>query len=290
MSQPARAAGTFDLGGDLTIVRMGYGAMRLTGEGVWGPPQDHHAALAVLRDAVDLGVTFIDTADAYGPYVAEDLIAEALHPYPGDLVVATKGGLVRYAPSKWGVCGKPVYLRQCVEMSLRRLTLEQIPLYQLHRIDRDFPLEDQLGVLGEMREAGKIRHIGLSEVAVEEIEAARQIVPIASVQNRYSVGYRKHEDVVDYCEREGIAFIPWYPLEAGKLADPGGPVAEAAEQLDASPAQVALAWLLRRSPVTIPIPGTSKVNHLQENVAAAELEIPDDLYEAMTEDIERLAD
>ena len=282
MSQPARASGTFKLGGDLEIVRMGYGAMQITGEGVWGPPEDRNEALRVLRRTVELGVTFIDTADAYGPYVSEDLIAEALHPYPDNLVIGTKGGLVRYAPAKWGVCGKPVYLRQCIEMSLRRLKLDHIPLYQLHRIDKDFPLEDQLGVLKEMQEEGKIGLIGLSEVGVEEIEAASGVVDVASVQNRYSVGHRKHEDVVEHCEKHGIGFIPWYPLDSGRLAEEGGPVDEAARQTGASRAQVALAWLLRRSPVILPIPGTSKVKHLEENVAASEVNIPDDLYEEMT--------
>jgi pyridoxine 4-dehydrogenase len=260
--------------------------MRLTGEGVWGPPDDHREALRVLRRAVDLGINFIDTADAYGPYIAEELIAEALHPYPDDLVIATKGGLVRYAPSKWGVVGKPVYLRQCVEMSLRRLRLDQIPLYQLHRIDHDYPADAQFGVLKDLQEEGKIRHVGLSEVGIGEIEAARESVDIASVQNRYSVGHRKHEDVVDYCEREGIAFIPWYPLDAGKLADEGGAVARAARALEATPAQVVLAWLLRRAPNIIPIPGTSRVKHLEENVRAAELEIPDELFEEMNADAE----
>jgi pyridoxine 4-dehydrogenase len=282
MSLPAHASGTFALGGDLPVYRMGFGAMRITGEGIWGPPADQAEALRVLRRAVDLGITFIDTADAYGPHVSEELIAEALHPYPAGLVVATKGGLVRYGPSKWEALGRPAYLRQCAETSLRRLRLEQIPLYQLHRIDPEVPAEEQFGALADLQGEGKVRHVGLSEVGVEEIEAAREHVPVASVQNRYSVGYRKHEAVVDYCEREGIAFIPWYPLEAGKLAAPGGPVARAAEGLGATPAQVALAWLLRRSPVILPIPGTSRVKHLEENTAAAELSLADDLFEEMS--------
>jgi pyridoxine 4-dehydrogenase len=286
MSRPAASAGTFTIGREaapkLDVVRLGFGAMQLVGKGVWGPPEDREAALRVLRRAVELGVTFIDTADAYGPYVAEDLIAEALHPYPDDLVVATKGGLVRYAPGKWGVCGKPVYLRQCVEMSLRRLKLDAIPLYQLHRIDRDYPLADQLGVLRQMQEEGKILHVGLSEVGVDDIEAASGVVEVATVQNRYSVGHRKHEEVVTYCEKHGIGFIPWYPLDSGRLAEEGGPVDAAARRTGASRAQVALAWLLRRSPVILPIPGTSKVKHLEENVAASEVSIPDDLYEEMT--------
>lgn len=256
--------------------------MQLVGEGVWGPPANRSEALQVLRRAVELGVTFIDTADAYGPYVAEELIAEALHPYPDDLVIATKGGLVRYASSKWGVCGKPVYLRQCVEMSLRRLKLDTIPLYQLHRIDADFPLEDQLGVLARMREEGKIQHIGLSEVAVDEIEAASRVINVATVQNRYSVGHRKHEAVVEHCEEYDIGFIPWYPLDAGKLASGGRVLDRAAAQIGASRAQLALAWLLRRSPVILPIPGTSKVKHLEENIEASEVKIPDDLYEEIT--------
>jgi len=231
---------------------------------------------------VDLGITFIDTADSYGPHVSEDLIAEALHPYPEGLVVATKGGFVRYGPSKWEELGRPAYLRQCAEMSLRRLRLDQISLYQLHRIDPEVPAEDQFGVLAELQAEGKVRHVGLSEVGVEEIVAAREHVAVVSVQNRYSVGYRKHEAVLDYCEREGIAFIPWYPLEAGKLAAPGGAVAQAAERLGATPAQVALAWLLRRSPVVLPIPGTSRVKHLEENTAAAELELPDDLFKEIS--------
>ncbi|MEP0546455.1 MAG: aldo/keto reductase [Rhodothermales bacterium] len=280
---PAHAAGTFALGGDLPIHRMGYGAMRITGKGIWGPPADHAEALRVLRRAVELGVDFIDTADSYGPFVSEDLIAEALHPYADGLVVATKGGLVRTGPQQWKEVGRPAYLRQCVEMSLRRLKLDAIPLYQLHRIDPEVPREDQFGVLKDMQDEGKVRHVGLSEVGVEEIEAARAVLPIVSVQNKYSLGDRSHEDVVDYCEAEGLAFIPWYPLEAGKLTEKGGPVDEAAKQTGATHAQVALAWLLRRSPNILLIPGTSSVKHLEENVAAAELELPDDLYEQMTE-------
>ena len=287
---PAHAAGTFTLGDPgsgpgqvLTVHRMGFGAMRITGDGIWGPPDDHDYALRVLRRAVELGIDFIDTADSYGPFVSEDLIAEALHPYPDDLVVATKGGLLRTGPGGWSALGRPDYLRQCVEMSLRRLNMEQIPLYQLHRIDPEVPAEDQFGVLKEMQDEGKIRHVGLSEVGVDEIEAAREVLPIVSVQNKYSLGDRKHEDVLGHCEREGIAFIPWYPLDAGKLAESGGPVDEAAERLGATHAQVALAWLLRHAPNILLIPGTSSVEHLEENTAAAELEIPDDLYQQMTE-------
>ena len=280
-SPNARAAGTFALG-DLTIHRLGYGAMRVTGDGIWGPPDDHDASIRVLQRARDLGIDFIDTADSYGPFVSEDLIAEALSPYPDDLVVATKGGLLRTGPNQWIPLGRPAYLRQCVEMSLRRLKMEAIPLYQLHRIDPDVPAEDQFGVLKEMQDEGKIRHIGLSEVGVGEIEAAREIIDVVSVQNEYNLGNRKHDDVVDFCEASGIGFIPWFPINAGKLADKGGPADEAAKRLDATPSQVALAWLLRRSDVMLPIPGTSSVEHLEENVAAAELELPDDLYEELT--------
>ena len=276
----AAASGTFQIGGDLPVHRLGFGAMRITGTGIWGPPDDHDAALTVLRRAVELGVTLIDTADSYGPFVSEDLIAEALAPYPDDLVVATKGGLLRTGPNKWPVCGRPDYLRQCVEMSLRRLALDQIPLYQLHRIDPDVPADDQFGVLKEMQDAGKVRHVGLSEVSVEEIEAARKVLPIATVQNEYNLGTRKSEDVLDYCTQEGIGFIPWFPLDAGKLAD-SGTLTEATEALGATASQVALAWLLKRSPVMLPIPGTSSVAHLEENVAAAGVEMPDDWFERL---------
>jgi aryl-alcohol dehydrogenase-like predicted oxidoreductase len=279
-SAPAHAAGTFTLGEDLTIHRMGYGAMRITGDGIWGPPSDHDAALRVLRRAVELGIDFIDTADSYGPFVSEDLIAEALHPY-GEVTIATKGGLLRTGPNEWPMCGRPDYLRQCVEMSLRRLKLDAIPLYQLHRIDPEVPAEDQFGALKDFQDEGKVQHVGLSEVGVDEIEAAREVLPIASVQNKYSLGDRQHEDVLDYCEREGIAFIPWFPLDAGRLAEESGPVDEAAQRLGATHAQVALAWLLRRSPNILLIPGTSSVEHLEENVAAAGLELPDDLFEQM---------
>ena len=278
----AHASGRFEIGGNLPVYRLGYGAMRLTGRGVWGPPPDRDEALRVLRRAVDLGITLLDTADSYGPFDSEDLIAEALHPYPADLVVATKGGFVRTGPNKWHELGRPKYLRQCVEMSLRRLKLDAIPLYQLHRIDPEVPREDQFGVLKAMQGEGKIRHVGLSEVKVEEIEAARAVVEVATVQNRYSVGHREHEAVVDYCEREGIGFIPWFPLDAGRLAG-NGRLDEAAEALGASPAQVALAWLLKRSPVLLPIPGTSSVAHLEENTAAAALDLPDDVFEQLSE-------
>ena len=276
----AAPSGTFHLGGDLPVHRLGFGAMRTTGDGVWGPPRDHAAALAVLRRAVETGVTLIDTADSYGPFVSEDLIAEALHPYPADLVIATKGGLLRTGPNQWPICGRPDYLRQCVEMSLRRLKLDQIPLYQLHRIDPTVPADEQFGVLKEMQDAGKVRHVGLSEVSVEEIEAARRVLPIVSVQNEYNLGNRSSEAVLDHCEAEGIAFLPWYPLDAGRLAG-SDTLAAASEALGATPSQVALAWLLRRSPVMLPIPGTSSVAHLDENVAAAGVAMPDEWFERL---------
>ncbi|HEX8385967.1 MAG TPA: aldo/keto reductase [Rubricoccaceae bacterium] len=276
-SLSAASSGTFHLGGDLPVHRLGFGAMRITGPGIWGPPRDHAEAVRVLRRAVDLGVTLIDTADSYGPYVSEDLIAEALAPYPDDLVVATKGGLLRTGPNQWPVCGRPDYLRQCVEMSLRRLKLDQIPLYQLHRIDPDVPADEQFGVLKEMQDAGKVRHVGLSEVSVEEVEAARHVLPVVSVQNEYNLGTRKSEAVLDYCEAEGIAFIPWFPLDAGKLSG-SDTLAEASAALSATPSQVALAWLLKRSPVMLPIPGTSSVEHLDENVGGAAVEMTDEWF------------
>ncbi|HEY8584123.1 MAG TPA: aldo/keto reductase [Capillimicrobium sp.] len=268
----AAASGTFDIGGDLTVNRLGFGAMRITGEGIWGPPTDHARALAVLRRLPELEVDFIDTADSYGPFVSEDLIREALHPYDG-LTVATKAGLLRTGPGVWPVLGKPEYLRQCCEMSLRRLGVETIDLWQLHRIDADVPREEQFGVMKELQDEGKVRHLGLSEVSVEEIEAAREVIEVATVQNRYNVSDRSAEDVLRLCEAHGIGFIPWFPLAAGKLAEPGGPVAEAASAHDATPGQVALAWLLQRSPVMLPIPGTGSVEHLEENVAAAGLQL-----------------
>ena len=277
----AAESGTFSVGGDLPVRRLGYGAMQLTGKGVWGPPADPDRAVAVLRRAVELGVTLIDTADSYGPHVNEELIARALNPYPADLVIATKGGFERSGPNRWHTNGRPDYLRRQCEGSLRRLGLEQIPLYQLHRIDPKVPAADSLGELARLRDEGKVRHVGLSEVGVAEIEHARTIVPIVSVQNRYNLAERGAEDVVEHCEREGIAFLPWYPLLTGKLAEPGGPVAAAAERLGATPAQVALAWLLRRSPVMLPIPGTSSVEHLEENVAAAALRLTDEQYGAI---------
>jgi aryl-alcohol dehydrogenase-like predicted oxidoreductase len=280
-ARPVRASGTFALGGDLPVHRLGYGAMRITGEGIWGPPADPDNAKRVLRRAVELGVDFLDTADSYGPQVSEDLIREALHPYDG-VVVATKGGLTRSGPGVWEQVGRPEYLRQCVEMSLRRLGVERLDLWQLHRIDEQVPVEDSLGAVKELRDAGKIRHVGLSEVTVAEIEQARKIVDVVSVQNLYNLGNRQSEDVLDYCEREGIGFIPWFPVAAGELARPGGLLDEIASDHDATHAQLALAWLLRRSPVMLPIPGTGSVEHLEQNCAAAGVELTDEEYDALT--------
>jgi pyridoxine 4-dehydrogenase len=282
--QGARAAGTFRIGGELEVARLGFGAMRVTGEGVWGPPADRREALAVLRRTVELGIDLIDTADSYGPNVSEELIAEALRPYPPGLVIATKAGFERTGPGQWTVNGRPKHLRRACEGSLRRLGVETIDLYQLHRIDPEVPPEDQLGTLADLRAEGKIRHVGLSEVTVEQIRAAREIVPVATVQNRYNLEDRAWEEVLEHCEAEGIGFIPWYPLAVGKLAEEGGALADAAGRLGATPAQVALAWLLARSPVMLPIPGTSKVRHLEENVAAASLELSDEEHRRISEE------
>ncbi|GAA3511266.1 aldo/keto reductase [Actinocatenispora rupis] len=272
----AAASGEFALGGDLTVRRLGFGAMRITGPGIWGPPADHDEAVRVLRRAVDLGVTFIDTADSYGPYVSEELIREALHPYPEELVIATKGGLLRTGPNAWHPLGDPAYLRQEVEMSLRRLGQERIDLYQLHRIDARVPLADQIGELRALQQEGKINKIGLSEVGVDEIRQAREIAGIVSVQNLYNLVERRSADVLAYCEREGLGFIPWYPIAVAELADDGGPVHEIAAAHDATPSQVALAWLLASSPAILPIPGTGSVAHLEENTAAAALTLTAD--------------
>jgi pyridoxine 4-dehydrogenase len=269
----ANASGTWKLGGDLTINRLGFGSMRLTGEGIWGEPKDPEEARNVLRRAVELGVNFIDTADSYGPEVSERLIGEALHPYAKGIVVATKAGLTRQGPNEWQPVGRPEYLHQQLEMSLRRLRLERIDLYQLHRIDPKVPVEESLGVLTRLQKAGKIRHIGLSEVSVAEIERARKSAKIVSVQNRYNLSDRAHESVVEYCEQQGIAFIPWFPVASGKLANPDGPLADIARRHEASIAQLSLAWLLHRSPVMLPIPGTSSVKHVEENIAAAGLKL-----------------
>lgn len=267
----AANAGTFPIGNDLTVNRLGFGGMRITGEGVWGEPKDRAEAIRVLRRALELGVNFIDTADSYGPSVSEEIIAEALHPYPSGLVIATKAGFDRPGPNKWVENGRPEHLRNAVEGSLRRLRLERIDLLQLHRIDPKVPAEDQLGTLKQLQQAGKIRHVGLSEVSVEQIENARKLMPIVTVQNRYSLSDRASEDALNYCERENIGFIPWFPLAAGKLSRPNGVVGEMAAAHKVTPSQIALAWLLWRSPVMLPIPGTSKVSHLEENVAAASL-------------------
>ena len=280
----AAASGTFLIGGDLPVHRLGYGTMRLVGEGAWGEPADPAEAKRVLRRAVELGVTLIDTADAYGPEIAERLICEALAPYQPGVVIATKGGITRQGPAKTEYVGRAGYLIQCVEMSLRRLKLDCIDLYQLHRIDPRTPFEESLGALKRMQEQGKIRHIGLSEVAPAEIEEAERIVPIVTVQNRYSLGDRRHEETLIYCERRGIGFLPWYPYAGGKLLKPDHPAAHAlgriAARHQASIPQLSLAWLLQRSPVLLPIPGTSKVAHLEENVAAANLKLnPDEWAE-----------
>jgi aryl-alcohol dehydrogenase-like predicted oxidoreductase len=268
-------SGTFTLGGDVTVHRLGYGTMQLPGPGVWGEPRDRSAAIAVLRRAVELGVDLFDTADSYGPFVAEDLLREALYPYHG-ITIATKGGFTRTGPGEWYPVGRPEYLRQCVEMSLRRLNLQTIDLYQLHRIDPQVPLADQLGALADMQAAGKIRHIGLSEVNVGQIRAAQEIAPIVSVQNLYNLVNRSAEPVLEYCEHEGIAFIPWFPIANRELAKPDGPLGSLAAETGATPTQLALAWLLRRSPVMLPIPGTSSLAHLEENVAAAALDLSDE--------------
>lgn len=280
-SLSAAASGTFALGGDLTVNRLGYGAMQITGEGVWGPPKDPAEALAVLRRAVELGVTFIDTADSYGPNVSEELIAEALHPYADDLVIATKAGLTRTGPAEWIPVGRPAYLKQQVELSLRKLKVDRIDLLQLHRIDPEVALEDQVGALKELQDAGKIRHIGLSEVSVAEVEQARKVAEIVSVQNLYNLAHRDAEELLDYATAEGIGFIPWFPLATGQLSREGSPLTQLAAEHDASPSQLALAWLLHRSPVVLPIPGTSSVSHLEDNIGAAAIELTDEEQQAL---------
>ncbi|MFL5877886.1 MAG: aldo/keto reductase [Solirubrobacteraceae bacterium] len=270
------------LGDDLHVAnRLGFGAMRLTGPGIWGEPADPDEARAVLRRALELGATLIDTADSYGPEVSERLIGETLYPYPEGLVIATKAGFERSGPHRWHVNGRPEHLRAACEGSLRRLRLERIDLYQLHRIDRNVPLEDQLGALADLQREGKVRHIGLSEVSVADLRRVREAVEIVSVQNHYNLANRGAEDVLDHCEDEGLGFIPWFPLAAGELAEPGGPLDRAARALDATSSQVALAWLLRRSPVMLPIPGTGSVAHVEENMAAASLELPDDVFDQL---------
>jgi pyridoxine 4-dehydrogenase len=275
-------ASTVSIGGELTVSRIGYGAMRITGPGQWGPPSDPAAARTVLRKAVEFGVNFIDTADAYGPGISEELIREALYPYDG-VTIATKGGYVRGGADRWKPLGEPDYLRQAVELSLRRLGVDCIDLYQLHRIDPAVSLVDQLGTLAELRAEGKIRHIGLSAVTVAQIEQARNLITIASVQNSYSVLRRSHDAVVDYCTAEGITFIPYYPIGAGELAEVDGPLSAAAKECGATPVQVALAWLLQRSPAMLPIPGTTSLAHLAENVAAGSVSLSPDLVDSLSE-------
>jgi pyridoxine 4-dehydrogenase len=277
----AAASGVFSLGGNLPVTRLGYGAARITGKGIWGDPPDRDEAIRVLRDAVDLGIDFIDTADSYGPFVSEELIREALHPYRG-VTVATKGGLTRGGPDQWGTVGRPEYLRQCVEMSLRRLAVDTIDVYQLHRIDPQVPAADQVGELAELRREGKIWHIGLSGVSIAEIAEARLTAPIAVAANRYNVLDRSREDVLEYCEREGLGFIPCHPLAAGRLAAPYGRLAQLARESGATPVQLALAWLLRRSPVTLPIPGTRSAEHLAENAGAAQVDLTGAEFDALS--------
>jgi len=277
-STAVTGSGAFQIGGELPVRRLGFGSMQLPGPGVWGESRDPDNAVRVLRRAIELGVNLIDTADSYGPFVAELLIKRALHPYPEDLVIATKAGLTRHGPDIWKPVGRPEYLRQQCELSLRHLGLERIDLFQLHRIDPQVPLSEQLGELVALKQEGKIGHIGLSEVSVEQLREAQQYATIATVQNRYNLAERKFEDVLEQCEREGIGFIPWFPLETGKLSATDGPLAAAARELDASPSQLAIAWLLKRSEVMLPIPGTASVAHLEENCAAAELVLSDERF------------
>jgi aryl-alcohol dehydrogenase-like predicted oxidoreductase len=277
-STPVAASGTFRLGGVTAVHRLGFGAMRITGPGIWGPPADPDECIRVLRRAVELGVNFIDTADSYGPDVSEELIRQALHPYDG-VTIATKAGFLRTGPNQWTENGNPEHLRRAAEGSLRRLGVDTIDLYQLHRIDSNFPLEDQAGVFRQLQEEGKVRQVGLSEVSVDQIEAFRRIVDVVSVQNIYNLGDRRWEDVLNHCEREGIGFIPWYPIATGDLARSEGPIAAVAGELGATPIQVALAWLLARSPVMLPIPGTASVTHLEENLGAAGLKLTGEQFE-----------
>jgi pyridoxine 4-dehydrogenase len=269
----AKASGTFVIGGDLTVNRLGYGAMRITGHGIWGEPKDPETAKKVLRRAVELGVNFIDTADSYGPEVSERLIGEALAPYAKGVVIATKAGFTRQGPDKWVPVGRPEYLAQQVEMSLRRLKVERLDLWQLHRIDPKVPVEESLGEIKKLQKQGKIRHVGLSEVKPHEIDQARKVIDIVSVQNLYNLSNRQHEDVLEYCEKHKIAFIPWFPVASGKLAQPGGKLDAAAKKHGATVSQLSLAWLLHRSPVMLPIPGTTSVDHLEENIAAASVKL-----------------
>lgn len=283
----AAASGTFTIGGDLQIHRLGFGAMRITGPGIWGDPKDPEECRRVLRRAVELGVNFIDTADSYGPAVSEPLIGSTLSPHPKGLVIATKGGLTRQGPDAWAPVGRPEYLRQQLEMSLRNLRVERIDLYQLHRIDPKVPVEESLGALKDAQKEGKIRHIGLSEVSVAEIERAQKTVRIVSVQNLYNLLDRQHEPVLQYCQKHNIAFIPWFPVAAGKLARTGGPLDQAARRHGATVAQLSVAWLLRHSPVMLPIPGTSRVAHLEENIAAAGLRLDDAEWAALEKELKK---
>ncbi len=278
----AAASGTFRLGGDLEVNRLGFGAMRITGKGIWGEPERPEEAVAVLKRAADLGVNLIDTADAYGPEVSERLIQEALYPYRNGIVIATKGGLTRQGPDQWTPVGRAEYLRQCVEMSLRRLKLDRIDLYQLHRIDPKVPADESLGELRKLQDEGKIRHFGLSEVSVAEIEHARTIIDVVSVQNLYNVANRQSEEVLNYCEKNKLGFIPWFPIASGELARPGGPLDETAKHHGATVAQIALAWLLKRSPVILPIPGTSSVKHLEENMGAAGVQLSQEEFQTLS--------
>jgi len=279
--RPAAKSGEFLIGNDLRVNRLGFGAMRITGKGVWGPPADRTEAIKVLQRAVELGVNFIDTADSYGPHVSEEIIAEALHPYSAGLVIATKGGFDRSGPDRWTENGNPKHLREACEASLRRLRLECIDLYQLHRIDSKYPAEDQLGTLKELQAEGKIKHVGLSEVSVAQIQSSREIVPIVSVQNRYSVTDRGSEDVLKFCEQQSIGFIPWFPLAAGRLSAAASALNRDAEEIGMTPSQLALAWLLWRSPVILPIPGTSRVDHLEENVLTPTLKVPEETLQEL---------
>ena len=281
LAKPAKASGEFSIGGKLPVTRLGYGTMRLTGPGVWGEPKDPGEALRVLRRAVELGVNFLDTADSYGPAVAEPLIKKALHPYPADLVIATKAGFTRQGPNLWVPVGRPEYLRQQAELSLRLLGLEQLPLLQLHRIDPKVPLADQVGELKKLQDEGKVGLIGLSEVTVEQLRAAQAVAPIASVQNLYNLANRSAEELLDYSAANSIAFIPWFPLATGELAKPGSPLASLAQRHGVSASQLALAWLLHRSPVMLPTPGTASVAHLEDNVAAAGITLSEQEYAAL---------
>ena len=285
--RPAEASGTLTIGGDLKVYRLGFGAMRLTGEGIWGPPANKQEAIAVLHRALELGINLIDTADSYGPEVSESLIAEALYPYPKDLVIATKGGLLRPGPGQWLPDGRPEHLREALEGSLRRLRLERIDIYQFHRPDPRVPFEDSVGELAKMRAEGKIRHVGLSNITIEQLAQAQKIVPIVTVQNHYNLASRESErmsaqqseEMIDICERQGIGFIPWNPLAAGELARPGGPLDQIAKRHNAKPSQIALAWLLKRSSTMLPIPGTSSVKHLEENVMGSTIRLTQEEFD-----------